>query len=200
MAYFIFGECIDMEDVKNISITAKDKIETFIIYYNQKVEYLKKSNEISPGRIDDFNNWYNKSARYVLAEIKRSVKANADEERVSALMDMFVFIIDKSVIETDYERLIDNLYFIPEKIKCSLEKFGLIDKKQIFKDTISLSSPQSIKISWGFKVNYDYISGDPNLGSPVSQIKQRGNGGYDFRGIGNASGTIEKCGFAFCRV
>jgi len=158
-----------MKDIKNINTVAKEKIEKFINYYNQKIEYLEKSNQISSNRINDFNNWYNGKAVPLFEDVMRLIKPSADQERISSLIDMFIFIMEKSIIDNDYERLIDNLYFLPEKMMASFEKFDLVDKKHVFEDTISLTLPHTDKTFWGYEVNYSYTTGDPNLGSPVLQ-------------------------------
>lgn len=138
-------------------------LQQFFAYYSQKVVYLEMSERLSANRVKDFKKWFENVGNQIYKEIESTLNPNADKERICSLLEFYKLLLERNIVEDDFEGLIGNLYFIPEKMKSSFEKFHLVNVNSMIEDNIKLSNFAD-GLKWGFEV--EYVTGDL-MGSPV---------------------------------
>lgn len=142
----------------------KIMLQQFFAYYTQKVVYLEMSKGLSVNRVEDFKEWFKNVGNPIFEEIESALKSNTNKERICSLLEFYKLLLERNIEEDDFEGLIGNLYFVPEKMKSSFEKFHLINTNSIIEDNIKLTAYMN-GINWGFKI--EYVTGDLNIGSPI---------------------------------
>lgn len=139
-------------------------LQQFFAYYTQKVAYLEMSKELSVNRVKDFKEWFRNVGNPIFEEIENTLNSNTDKERICSLLEFYKLLLERNIEEDDFEGLIGNLYFLPEKMKSSFEKFHLVNMNSMIEDNIKLSAHMD-GLNWGFEI--EYVTGDLNMGSPV---------------------------------
>lgn len=143
-------------------------IYSFLDFYEKYANTLIDCNDtISQDRIERFKEWHSDVAPGVFNSIFHFISKDASEEKIISLCEMLKMLLIKSQENHDYESLIDNLYYIPAKMKSSFEKFGLIETIKTYQCSITLQKQRAFESKLILEKISNLEVGDSFLGSPV---------------------------------